>query len=105
MGFLFYREKTIIRKSIMLSATRLAAKMNRAKEENRGYFQKHIEAMLSYMGWFTCTDTYECYEQRIKPYVNIGRLKKIISKLKRRQNHETVDTGTMFGAATGVAAY
>jgi RNA-directed DNA polymerase len=57
------------------------------------------------MGWFTCTDTYECYEQRIKPYVNIGRLKKIISKLKRRQNHETVDTGTMFGAATGVAAY
>lgn len=105
MGFLFYREKTIIRKSIMLSATRLAAKMNRAKEENRGYFQKHIEAMLSYMGWFTCTDTYECYEQRIKPYVNIGRLKKIISKLKRRQNHETVDTGTMFGATTGVAAY
>lgn len=105
MGFLFYRGKTIIRKSIMLSATRLAGKMNRAKEENRGYFQKHIEAMLSYMGWFTCTDTYECYEQRIKPYVNIGRLKKIISKLKRRQNHETVDTGTMFGAATGVAAY
>lgn len=105
MGFLFYREKTIIRKSIMLSATRLAAKMNRAKEENRGYFQKHIEAMLSYMGWFTCTDTYECYEQRIKPFVNIGRLKKIISKLKRRQNHETVDRGTMCGAAAGVAAY
>ena len=105
MGFVFYRGKTIIRESIMLSATRLAAKMNRAKEENRGYFQKHIEAMLSYMGWFTCTDTYECYERRIKPYVNIGRLKKIISKLKRRQNHETVDTGTMFGAATGVAAY
>lgn len=105
MGFVFYRGKTIIRESIMLSATRLAAKMHRAKEENRGYFQKHIEAMLSYMGWFTCTDTYECYEQRIKPYVNIGRLKKIISKLKRRQNHETVDTGKMFGAATGVAAY
>lgn len=105
MGFLFYRGKTIIRKNIMLSATRLAGKMNRAKEENRGYFQKHIEAMLSYMGWFTCTDTYECYEQRIKPYVNIGRLKKIISKLKRRQNHETVDRGTMCRAAAGVAAY
>lgn len=105
MGFVFYREKTIIRKNIMLSATRLAAKMHRAKEQNRGYYQKHIEAMLSYMGWFTCTDTYECYEQKIKPFINVGRLKKIISKLKRRQNHETVDTGKMFGAAAGVAAY
>lgn len=61
--------------------------------------------MLSYMGWFTCTDTYECYESRIKPYIHVGRLKKIISKIKRRQNHETVDRGTMFGAAAGVAAY
>lgn len=105
MGFVFYRNKTVIRKSIMLSATRLAVKMYRAKEENRGYFQKHIEAMLSYMGWFSCTDSYECYERRIKPFVNIGRLKKIISNLKRRQNHETMDRGTVFGAAAGVTAY
>ncbi len=105
MGFLFYRNKTTIRKSIMLSATRLAGKMYRAKEENRGYFQKHIQAMLSYMGWFSCTDTYECYEQRIKPFVNVGRLKKIISKLKRRQKYETVDTGTMCRKAKGIAVY
>lgn len=105
MGFVFYRTRTVIRKSIMLSATRLAAKMHRAKEENRGYFHRHIEAMLSYMGWFTCTDTYGCYESRIKPFIKVGRLKKIISKLKRRQNHETVDRGAMFGETAGVAAY
>lgn len=105
MGFVFYRNRTQIRKSIMLSATRLAKKMDRAKEANRGYYHKHIEAMLSYMGWFTCTDTYECYESRIKPYIHVGRLKKIISKIKRRQNHETVDRGTMFGTAAGAAAY
>lgn len=105
MGFVFYRTRTVIRKGIMLSATRLAAKMHRAKEENRGYFHRHIEAMLSYMGWFTCTDTYRCYESRIKPFVKVGRLKKIISKLKRRQNHETVDRGAMFGETAGVAAY
>lgn len=61
MGFIFYRTKTLIRKNIMLSATRLAKKMERSKEANRGYFHRHIEAMLSYMGWFTCTDTYDCY--------------------------------------------
>lgn len=77
MGFVFYRTRTIIRKGIMLAATRLAAKMYRAKEENRGYFHRHIEAMLSYMGWFTCTDTYGCYESRIKPFVKVGRLKKL----------------------------
>ena len=88
MGFIFYRNKTLIRKNIMLSATRLAKKMERSKEANRGYFHRHIEAMLSYMGWFTCTDTYDCYQSRIKPYIHVGRLKKIISKIKRRQNHE-----------------
>lgn len=95
MGFIFYRTKTLIRKNIMLSATRLAKKMERSKEANRGYFHRHIEAMLSYMGWFTCTDTYDCYQSRIKPYIHVGRLKKIISKIKRRQNHEGMDQGKM----------
>ena len=104
MGFIFYRNKTLIRKNIMLSATRLAKKMERSKEANRGYFHRHIEAMLSYMGWFTCTDTYDCYQSRIKPYIHVGRLKKIISKIKRRQNHEGMDQGKMLRGAAGAAA-
>ena len=104
MGFIFYRTKTLIRKNIMLSATRLAKKMERSKEANRGYFRRHIEAMLSYMGWFTCTDTYDCYQSRIKPYIHVGRLKKIISKIKRRQNHEGMDQGKMLRGAAGAAA-
>lgn len=86
------------------SATRLAKKMERSKEANRGYFHRHIEAMLSYMGWFTCTDTYDCYQSRIKPYIHVGRLKKIISKIKRRQNHEGMDQGKMLRGAAGAAA-
>lgn len=104
MGFIFYRNKTLIRKNIMLSATRLAKKMERSKEANRGYFHRHIEAMLSYMGWFTCTDTYDCYQSRIKPYIHVGRLKKIISKIKRRQNNEGMDQGKMLRGAAGAAA-
>lgn len=105
MGFVFFRKKTLIRKSIMLSATRLAKKLHRAKEAGRGYFSKHIKAMLSYMGWFDCTNAYNCYLQYIKPYIpKLGRLKKIVSKLDRRQNHETVDRGTMRQQTCRVAA-
>lgn len=105
MGFLFYREKILIRKSIMLSATRLARQMQRERDAGRGYFSKHVKAMLSYKGWFDCTDTYGCYLQHIKPFiVRIGRLKKIVSKLDRRQNHETVDGRKMRGPAGSVAA-
>lgn len=51
-----------------------------------------------------CTDTYDCYQSRIKPYIHVGRLKKIISKIKRRQNHEGMDQGKMLRGAAGAAA-
>ena len=85
MGFIFYRNKTLIRKNIMLSATRLAKKMERSKEANRGYFHRHIEAMLSYMGWFNCTDTYDCYQSRIKPYIHVAGLKNNIKNQKEAE--------------------
>lgn len=104
MGFVFYRNRTLIRKNIMLSAARTARKLHRAKEAGRGYFIKHMEAMLSYMGWIDCTDSYGCYENRIKPFVSIGRIKKIISKIKRRQNHEGMDSGAVRKEAAGITA-
>lgn len=87
MGFVFFRNRTVIRKSIMLKATRLAARMHRAAEAGKKYFKRHVSAMLSYMGWFSCSDTYGCYQERIKPYVEIRKLKHIISKIQRRMNH------------------
>lgn len=87
MGFLFYRNRTIIRKRIMLTATRLASRMHRTKEAGRKYYKRHVSAMLSYIGWFFCTDTYQCYSDRIKPFVKIKNMKRIISKIQRRQNH------------------
>lgn len=99
MGFLFYRNKTIMRKSIMLEAVRTAKKLNTAKSAGRGFYVRHIKSMLSHMGWFSCTDTYDCYNIHIKPLVNITKLKKIISKLDRRNNNETVERGTLLNAA------
>lgn len=100
MGFVFYRDKTIIRERIMLKATQTARHLHKAKEAGRSYCRHNIAAMLSYMGWFSCTDTYECFKRRIKPNVKIGKLKEIISKLDRRKkNHETLGTRSMLQSA------
>ena len=32
------------------------------------------------MGWVRHTDTYGMYEERIKPIINIKKLKKVVSK-------------------------
>ncbi len=100
MGFVFYRDRTVIRESILLAATRLAAKMDRAKEARRGYYECHVKAMLSYMGWFTHSDTYNCYLKWIKPRIHVGRLKKIASKLDRRRNrNEAMERRALCAAA------
>lgn len=96
MGFVFYRSRTVIRKRIMLKATRLASRMHRAKVAGRSFYKRHVSAMLSYIGWFSCTDTYGCYRDRIKPLVRIKSLKQIISKLQRRQNrNDRMATGAL----------
>lgn len=99
MGFVFYRDKTIIRKRIMLKATQTARHLHKAKEAGRSYCRHNIAAMLSYMGWFSCTDTYECFKRRIKPNVKIGKLKEIISKLDRRKKNETLGNRSMLQPA------
>lgn len=96
MGFVFYRNRTVIRKRIMIKATRLASRMHRAKVAGRSFYKRHVSAMLSYIGWFSCTDTYGCYRDRIKPLVRIKSLKQIISKLQRRQNqNDRMETGAL----------
>ena len=81
MGFRFYRNRTTLRRSIALRATRKATKLY--KKEVKTVFD--IRQMLSYMGWIDCTDTYGFYEERIKPYVNIQYMKRRISNHDKRR--------------------
>lgn len=82
MGFKFYRDKTILRKSIMLKATRKAKKISK-KEKMTIY---DIRQMMSYLGWIDCTDTYGMYEKWIKPYVCFRDCKKRLSKYDKRMS-------------------
>jgi len=82
MGFRFFRERTILRKSIMLKATRKARKIGK-KEKPTIY---DIRQMLSYLGWIDATDTYGMYLKYIKPYVNFQYMKRRISRHDKRRS-------------------
>lgn len=84
MGFRFYRDRTILRKSIMLKASRKARRIG--KKSRKTIYD--ARQMLSYLGWLDCTDTYGMYKKHIKPYVNFQYLKRRESAYQRRQNKE-----------------
>lgn len=83
MGFRFYRNRTILRKTIMYKATRKARKISK-KERPTIYDARQ---MLSYLGWIDCTDTYLMYKKRIKPYVKFQQLKRKVSRYDKYDDH------------------
>lgn len=82
MGFRFYRNRTVLRKSIMIKMTRKARKISK-KEKATIY---DLRQMLSYLGWLNATDTYNVYETYIKGVVEFGKYKKRIGRYDRRLN-------------------
>lgn len=82
MGFQFHHDRITMRKSTIQRA-RIKAYRIKAKEKITWY---DAAAMLSYMGWFKHTDTYDYYLRYIKPCVNVKKLKKIVSKHQRKEN-------------------
>lgn len=74
MGWQFYREKTILRKSIFIRITR------KAKKVGKRTTIQGAQGMISYMGYIKHTDCYGTYRDYIRPYVNIGKLKKFTAK-------------------------
>lgn len=93
MGFLFFRERTLMRKHIMLNTVRTAKMIHDAKINGRRIWEKLARSFLSLIGWFKWTDSYYCYLEHIKPYVRVGYIKKIISKLDKeaRKNDRNME--------------
>ncbi len=82
MGFKFYRDKTTIRKSIFLRSIRTALRLH--KKLKITWFDAC--QMISYMGWYSPTDTYNAYKNHIEPFISIDLCKKIMSNHDRRKN-------------------
>lgn len=71
MGFRFYRNKTTLRKTIMLKMTRKARHIFSKCKPN----VYESRQMLSYLGWIKHTDSYNMYLEYIKPIVSFQELK------------------------------
>lgn len=82
MGFRFYRNRTTLRRTLMLRATRKARKIGKKKQKS----VYDCRQMLSYKGWITPSDTYAMYKRRIKPYVNFRYLRKRVALNQQMEN-------------------
>ena len=80
MGFRFYSNKTLLRKSILCKARRKTNKI--AKKDKPTIYD--CKQMVSYIGWLDYTDTYDYYLRYIKPKINFQQLKRRISAYDRR---------------------
>lgn len=83
MGWQFYRDKTILRKSIFIRI------MRKARNVGRHTTIKGAQGMISYMGYIKHTDTYGSYRDHIRPYVDIGKLKRFTAKRAKQQKGAT----------------
>lgn len=86
MGFRFFRDRTILRRSIFYKMLRKARKIHK-KARVTIY---DIRQMMSYLGWIKACSVYRVYLDYIKPYVDFGKFKKRISAHDRRINDELV---------------
>lgn len=80
MGFEFHRNKTIMREGIMIRLNKKARQVSKQEHIN----PKEAQSLLSSLGWVKHTDTYGMYQDRIKPIVNVKKLKKVVSKDARK---------------------
>ena len=86
MGFQFYRNRTVLRKSIMLKATRKARRIHKKPYQGRKPTIYDYRQMMSYLGWIDCTDTYRMYQKHIKPRISFRKMKRYISKCDKHSD-------------------
>lgn len=80
VGFVVHRDRVTLRKSILKRARAKANRMKRKRQTTR----KDAGAIISYMGYFTHTDTYGYYLRWIKPKVSVQYCKRRISAIAKK---------------------
>lgn len=86
MGFRFYRDKTTIRWKTFIKAMRKFRKVSKLK-----VIDIHsARQVLCYRGHFKHTNSYRVYQEKVKPLVNMGKCKKIVSYYDKRKGIKNV---------------
>lgn len=82
LGYKFHRGYTTIRKSIMLRISRKARTVAR-----KPYISlMNASGMISYMGYIQNSNSRGFYEKHVQPFVNIKKLKGVVSNENRKHN-------------------
>lgn len=84
MGFRFLRGRTVLRKSILLKATRKARRIAAKRKPTLHDYRQ----LLSYKGWFAATNTKGLYNQWIRPHISFQTAQKAISAADKRKAKE-----------------
>ena len=81
MGFKFYRDKVILRRKLFYKMMRKFQKISKME-----IVDIHSARQATcYMGYIKNTNSYRLFNERIKPLVNIGNCKKIVSDYDKRK--------------------
>lgn len=88
LGLRFFRDKTILRKRLALAIRRQALHISKAKVVS----VKDARSFMSRSGWMRHCNSKHFYLKNVKPYVNIKKLKKIISDESKIRAAEGVVT-------------
>ena len=83
MGFRFFRNRTVLRRTIYFKAVKKAKSIKK-----RGLNIYTARQMLSYMGWLKCTDCHGIYMKFIKPYISFRSLRYYVSRWDKKHNKE-----------------
>lgn len=99
MGFVFYRTKTIIRKSTFYRACRFSRHLGKQKV----WCIRQALSMISRLGPFKNTNTKYAIKKYILPYISVKKLKDIIRKYQWRYRHDNrMDKREIFERANNV---
>lgn len=79
MGFIFYRDRTVLRRRILFRATRTARRLHRTAARGRKLYRRQVMAMISYLGWMKHCCTYGVYLTMIRPMINPRKLRRIVA--------------------------
>lgn len=82
LGFRFYREKTVLRRSLLYKISRTARHIG-AKKTPSFY---DATKMLSYMGWIKASNSYTFYYNFVKPNINVKQLRKVVSRKSKERS-------------------
>ncbi len=98
MGMRFFRNKVILRKSLLKRIYRKALKLDKKKELYKqgigtGVTYRDAMSMLSLLGWTKHADVYNYYQKYLKPLINPRYLRKKIAAHTRRDLMDQVKAG------------